>query len=69
MNYSVVIPKPVQKQLENLPKTERDKIIPVLKLFATPTFATHLRTWPTEQVSLSINKSEPNQCHWVKLKT
>jgi mRNA interferase RelE/StbE len=34
MNYSVVIPKPVQKQPENLPKTERDKIIPVLKLIA-----------------------------------
>ena len=34
MIYSVVIPKPVQKQLENLPKTERDKIILVLKLIA-----------------------------------
>ena len=34
MIYSVIIPKPVQKQLENLPKTERDKIILVLKLIA-----------------------------------
>ena len=34
MKYTVVVPKPVQKQLENLIPTERAKVISVLKLIA-----------------------------------
>ena len=34
MKYTVVVPKPVQKQLENLIQTERAKVISVLKQVA-----------------------------------
>jgi mRNA interferase RelE/StbE len=34
MKYTVIVPKPVQKQLENLIQTERTKIILVLKQIA-----------------------------------
>jgi mRNA interferase RelE/StbE len=34
MKYTVVVPKPVQKQLENLIQTERAKVISVLKQIA-----------------------------------
>ncbi len=34
MKYTVVVPKPVQKQLEDLIQTERAKIISVLKQIA-----------------------------------
>jgi mRNA interferase RelE/StbE len=34
MKYTVVVPKPVQKQLENLIQTERAKVISILKLIA-----------------------------------
>ena len=34
MSYKVVIPKPVQKQLSNLPKNQRDRLITDIRLLA-----------------------------------
>ena len=34
MSYRVIIPKPVQKQLNNLPKAQRDRLISAIKLLA-----------------------------------
>ena len=34
MSYRVIIPKPVQKQLNNLPKTQRDRLISAIRLLA-----------------------------------
>ncbi|MFM6876986.1 MAG: type II toxin-antitoxin system RelE family toxin, partial [Microcystis panniformis] len=32
MNYRVIIPKPVQKQLNNLPKQQRERLITAIRL-------------------------------------
>jgi mRNA-degrading endonuclease RelE of RelBE toxin-antitoxin system len=32
MSYQIIIPKPVQKQLDSLPKTQRDKELIILLL-------------------------------------
>jgi mRNA interferase RelE/StbE len=34
MSYKVIIPKPVQKQLDNLPKAQRDRLISAIRLLA-----------------------------------
>ena len=34
MSYKVVIPKPVQKQLSDLPKNQRDRLITDIRLLA-----------------------------------
>lgn len=34
MSYSIIIPKPVQKQLDNLPKIERDRLTFNIQLLA-----------------------------------
>ena len=34
MNYRVIIPKPVQKQLNNLPKKQRERLIAAIRLLA-----------------------------------
>ena len=34
MSYKVVIPKPVQKQLSDLPKNQRDRLIADIRLLA-----------------------------------
>lgn len=34
MNYQVLIPKPVQKQLDKIPRSDRDRIIATIHLLA-----------------------------------
>ncbi len=34
MNYQVLIPKPVQKQLDKIPRSDRDRIIATIRLLA-----------------------------------
>lgn len=34
MSYQIIIPKPVQKQLDSLPKTQRDRAIMALRSIA-----------------------------------
>jgi len=63
MNYQIVIPKPAQKQLDNISKIERDRLILTLRSLANDPLYNQSKAKPKPTKS---NKSEtPSENHSI----
>ncbi len=64
MSYQIIIPKPVQKQLDSLPKTQRDRAIMAVRSLTNeprPTGVKKLKGYAEDIMQEIVEEAEANR--------